>query len=1097
MKFRILFLFLFLGLFGMSQTEGVDRSKHQLLWEISGNGLKSPAYLFGTFHNNALELFDQPDSVFYALSQAEAVSLEVDISEVMGDYDIITRSANYIPTNLRWLVQDRGNVTYTQYGSDEGRPQFIDLYFNQVADQCGKAFYPLETIESQTNLIMRSGRASTGYVSKQNLSLEEMKRLYLEGDIEKLHDVTKESTLPYEDLYEDLIVLRNEQMADGLDTLMHQSKLFCAVGAAHLGGDEGIIVLLREMGYKLRPVEPVFSENRSVFIDQIKACEGYVYRDEVYGFKIEMEGRPRVTVEKDGAKNLVYQEMGQGNTYSIYNYHLETMPSLQQFYDQVTVDIRQEEIVESSMKTLHDGTPCYQLRISDGYNSEYWMRLFIKNDVGYLMYAQGGLRFMNSKRPVEFFNRIRFLEKDEIPPLELTEYVVSPTQSLKGKLPAQNQLFEKKEEDISIWRRKAFNPVNHETFFLYESVLINEFIYSKSDDIGAYLIQEFDRDSLHFFNESETDVYKERWFSAKRMGRSSLGRIRLLGNILHYGQYIGGDSLRGMEFLNTMELNPIPIPEKYVSVQKDDFKTVVSKSGFKKIQPTKENTSRDFKHYALNDIEHGITYEVILKKYKPWAFISREKLDSVLYDQIAWPGSEINCESDFAISLSDSSGFMDFKIRYLDSKNIFRGRVILDGKNIYHLTLTYPSYLDSAYKNHPFIDSTLFTTSTNHGVINEIQFNELQKMLDSSATARSDVRSFFENNIEDEHYTLELLRKLDNLSILKSDENRTQSLRSVLFMKLTSEQVTQEVFDFWKSHAAEESPGFVSYGLHLFAGAENGAPFLADGLHLVEENGLFVDDYPSIIERLSVYPERFKVVWSNLMDGFYKSTPHWQLYVQLDSLMSDDFFKEFVLSDSFKEFSMQPTAPFWVKVKYFSLALQAGINSSILQSTVKTWSPISDYEKGIQISLIESLGNKLKKKELRAVKEDVFSAIGYVLLKAELNQLENTQLNPKSDLFSYQESLGLLAYQNYMDEIVLKDHSLEFLYDFDYEVNGVSTDFALFKTKENGLVYYFAKKIPSHQSLPKDTEYGEGTYFMEFNGYPKKDLVIKKLKQLL
>jgi uncharacterized protein YbaP (TraB family) len=1096
MKYRILFLFLSFGFFGLSQTEGVDRSNHQLLWEISGNGLKHPAYLFGTFHNNALELFDQPDSVFYALSQAEAVSLEVDISEVMGDHDIITRSPNSIPTNLRWLVQDGGDVTYTQYGSDAGRPQFIDLYFNQVADQCGKSFFPLETVESQTKLLMRSGRESTGYVSKKTLSLEEMKALYLEGDIEKLHNVTMESTLPYKGLYEDLIVIRNEQMVDGLDTLMHQTKLFCAVGAAHLGGEDGIIPLLRELGYTLRPVTPVFSENRSVFINQIKACEGYVYRDEVYGFKIEMEGRPRVTVEKDGAKNLIYQEMGQGNTYSIYNYHLETMPSLQQFYDQVMSDVKQEDIVEFSVKKLYDGTPYYQLRVKNGYDSEYWMRLFIKNDIGYLMYAQGGLRFMNSKRPFDFFNRIKFLEKEVIPPLELSEYVVSPTQSLKGKLPAQSQLFEKVEDDVSIWRRKSFNPVANETFFLYESVLINEFIYSKSDDIGAYLIQEFDRDSIHFFNENENDDYKERWFFARRMGRSSLGRIRLLGNILHYGQYIGEDSLRGMEFLSFMELNEIPTPANHVTVQKEDFKTVVSKSGFKKIQPTKENKAREFKHFALNDIEHGLTYEVIIKKFKPWAFISRSSIDSVLYHQIGWPERKINHEHEFTITRSDTSCFMDFIIRYLDSKNIFRGRVILDGKNIYHLSLTYPSYLDSAYKDLPFIDSTFFTIS-NPGIINEIPFREIQKMLDSSAVARSEVRSFFENNVNDEGYALELLRKLNNLSILRSDENRTQSVRTVLFSKLTSEQVTQEVFDFWKSHAVEESPAFVSYGLHLFAGAENGAQFLKDGFTFVEENRLFIDNYPSIIEKLSIYPERYKTIWPLLADGFYKSAPHWHLYVQLDSLMSDDFFKEFVLSNAFKEFSTQATAPFWVKVKYFSLALQAGISPSDLQSLVKTWTPTSAYEKGIRISLLESLGHKIKEKDLKEVREDVFSSIGYVLLKSEFGQVQHPKINLTSNLFSFQESLGLLAYQNFMDEIVLKDHSLELLYDFDYEVNGVSTDFALFRTKENGVVYYFAKTIPSHQALPRDTEYGDGTYFMEFNGYPKKEAVIKKLKELL
>ena len=47
-----------------------------LLWEISGNGMKKPSYLFGTMHVSNKLVFHLGDSFYNALKSVQVVALE-------------------------------------------------------------------------------------------------------------------------------------------------------------------------------------------------------------------------------------------------------------------------------------------------------------------------------------------------------------------------------------------------------------------------------------------------------------------------------------------------------------------------------------------------------------------------------------------------------------------------------------------------------------------------------------------------------------------------------------------------------------------------------------------------------------------------------------------------------------------------------------------------------------------------------------------------------------------------------------------------------------------------------------------------------------
>src|SRR6476619_3536016 len=75
-KFAVLF-FLFFYSFIFLSAQTVQTSKYpSLFWEITGNGMKKPSYLFGTMHVSNKMVFHLSDSFYTAMQQVDVVALE-------------------------------------------------------------------------------------------------------------------------------------------------------------------------------------------------------------------------------------------------------------------------------------------------------------------------------------------------------------------------------------------------------------------------------------------------------------------------------------------------------------------------------------------------------------------------------------------------------------------------------------------------------------------------------------------------------------------------------------------------------------------------------------------------------------------------------------------------------------------------------------------------------------------------------------------------------------------------------------------------------------------------------------------------------------
>ncbi|NAS10855.1 TraB/GumN family protein [Poritiphilus flavus] len=279
MRIFVVFIFFFSG-FVLSAQE-----KNSLLWEISGNGLDKSSYLYGTMHVSKKIAFRLDDVFYEALDQSDMVALESDPATwlesdlnngFMGYQNNGGVSAGFYtrafsvraPTKEQlasYLAFEDGmlnNILYrtNEYSQNFEEETYLDMFIYQAGAKFEKPIVALEDLEEATALV---GRASMNAVKpkpdewlqkrmkRQDLMLL-MQDAYRERNINLLDSIDRAM---YTDHYlENMLYIRNRNMAHSLDSVMRHGKVFAGIGAAHLPGEQGVISLLRDKGYTVKPL---------------------------------------------------------------------------------------------------------------------------------------------------------------------------------------------------------------------------------------------------------------------------------------------------------------------------------------------------------------------------------------------------------------------------------------------------------------------------------------------------------------------------------------------------------------------------------------------------------------------------------------------------------------------------------------------------------------------------------------------------------------------------------------------------------------------------------------------------------------------------
>lgn len=281
-------IFLFVFLLFICASSSIAQKKYQgLLWEISGNGLTEPSYLYGTMHVSNKLAFNVSDSFYYCLDKVKGVALESSPQGWMEDYrDMGAFSfGNYSDASdfyrsafkiekagseiiYELLENKNGLMNQILYRFNPGNADYqentyLDMFIFQAGAKKGKPIFSLETFDEVMKLSelamtpdkdKKRDNSNNSYLESNNgrkyVMLEDA---YRRGDLDQIDSLSK-SNMPTSVYHHYFIVERNKNMVKRMDSIMQKQSLFTGIGAAHLPGEEGAIELLRDLGYSVRPV---------------------------------------------------------------------------------------------------------------------------------------------------------------------------------------------------------------------------------------------------------------------------------------------------------------------------------------------------------------------------------------------------------------------------------------------------------------------------------------------------------------------------------------------------------------------------------------------------------------------------------------------------------------------------------------------------------------------------------------------------------------------------------------------------------------------------------------------------------------------------
>lgn len=261
-----------------------------LLWKIEGNGIQ-PSYIFGTMHILSQEDFSISKEVKTSFENSEQIVMELDMdnpnmqTQMMQhvqmkegstlDQFLSEEEMKQLDAELKSIMGDRVNArmfntwmpamtasSFLFIKAIEGKPASFEMTFTQMAKQQGKEVQGLETIEEQLNLFHNIAYQEQASMLKDYLNNPEevksefnkMANLYLNANIDDLYQFVNDQTNATAMDPAVLIDQRNENWISKIGQLAKNQSTFFAVGAGHLGGQKGVINLLKDAGYTVSPV---------------------------------------------------------------------------------------------------------------------------------------------------------------------------------------------------------------------------------------------------------------------------------------------------------------------------------------------------------------------------------------------------------------------------------------------------------------------------------------------------------------------------------------------------------------------------------------------------------------------------------------------------------------------------------------------------------------------------------------------------------------------------------------------------------------------------------------------------------------------------
>ncbi|AXG69123.1 TraB family protein [Kordia sp. SMS9] len=279
MRLYISLLFLCCTTFLIAQED-----KQSLLWEVSGNGMEKPSFLYGTMHVSKKVAFRLDDVFFKALNEAETVALESDPTTWLAhNYEQMSEESpqsygeeNFYNRNfnprfskkeaVRRIIRFdnriiNGYLYRKQAGADDFEEEtYLDMFIYQAGKKNNKPIISLEDIKESRYLTSRAAynilkKKPDEWVQKM---FKDQNRYTVQEDAYRDRNIWLLDSIGAAvntDFYrEHMLYKRNENMVIVMDSLMQHKTVFAGVGAAHLAGEKGMLQMLEDRGYTVKPL---------------------------------------------------------------------------------------------------------------------------------------------------------------------------------------------------------------------------------------------------------------------------------------------------------------------------------------------------------------------------------------------------------------------------------------------------------------------------------------------------------------------------------------------------------------------------------------------------------------------------------------------------------------------------------------------------------------------------------------------------------------------------------------------------------------------------------------------------------------------------
>jgi uncharacterized protein len=288
-KFVVIAFLLFVNS-SIATAQDLTQEEDALLWKVSGKEITKPSYLFGTIHLYCTKDEVDNPTINKTIQETDLVAMELNLNDIkvlMTMFKMAMekpeRPLNEVLTAEQLKIVDqtcrqilKDSIENLLNKSPQNlmttimmSPSFvgcyalpIDFFIADLSKKYQIKSMGLETIGFQDSLLKSVPDSVQNKwlmdlcqnPNKAQAELKEMLSIYAKQNGKALYDYALKVSPEMNFFQNELLDQRNIKWVEYLSPQFQQTSFFVAVGAGHLGGNKGLINLLRQQGYTLTPI---------------------------------------------------------------------------------------------------------------------------------------------------------------------------------------------------------------------------------------------------------------------------------------------------------------------------------------------------------------------------------------------------------------------------------------------------------------------------------------------------------------------------------------------------------------------------------------------------------------------------------------------------------------------------------------------------------------------------------------------------------------------------------------------------------------------------------------------------------------------------